>query len=84
MVKLKFRERVGHNSMMVGLGYNPEVMVMVVVEATVNSLKIRKVRCLVVTGGENERMIGTLSLVIVPPETIYIYIYIYIYIKQLI
>ena len=32
-------------------------------------------RCLVVTGGENERMIGTLSLVIVPPETIYIYIY---------
>ena len=34
---------------------------------------MRKVRCLVVTGGENERMIGTLSLVIVPPETIYIY-----------
>ena len=37
MLKLKFRERVGHNSMMLGLGYNPEVMVMVmvVVEATV-------------------------------------------------
>ena len=39
MVKLKFRGRVGHNSMMVGLGYNPEVivmvMVMVVVEASV-------------------------------------------------